>query len=386
MIAPEPFLESRGTPLSVFHRCKVLGEQGHEIDLVTYHVGSDPELRNTTLKRIPNLPFINNLPIGPSLVKIFLDVFVLLTALYLILGNRTQYDVVHAHEEAALMGVLLSRVTGLSFVYDMHSSMPQQLENFDFTSSLIVSRLFEWIERLCVRKADMIIVICQHLKRTVTQIDPAANVHLIENTPLAAEEDEDVPTAAKVRRQFEIGDRPTVVYTGTFEEYQGIDMVVKSAATVSERVDEFQYVLVGGEPQQIEAMQQLAREVGVEEFIQFTGRRPLKEMPAFREIANVLISPRVSGTNTPLKIYSYLKSGTPIVATDLYSHTQVLSSGVAELVEPTPNAFGEGIARLLEDPDRGRRLAENASRLAETEYSQDVFESKHQTAYRSVEI
>lgn len=384
MLAPEPFLESRGTPLSVFHRCQVLGKQGHEIDLVTYHVGSDPEIQNTTIKRIPNIPFIKSVPIGPSLVKIFLDAFVLLTALYLILGTWKKYDVIHAHEEAALMGVLLSRVTGLSLVYDMHSSMPQQLDNFDFTSSPIVSRLFEWIERLCIREADMIIVICQHLKHTVTQTDPAANVHLIENTPLASEEAEDVPTAANLRRQFDIENRPTVVYTGTFEEYQGIDMVVKSAATVSERVDDFQYVLVGGEPKQIEAMQQLAREMGVEEFIQFTGRRPLEEMPAFREIADVLISPRVSGTNTPLKIYSYLKSGTPVVATDVYSHTQVLSSEVAELTEPTPDAFGEGIARLLEDPNKRHRLAENATRLAETEYSQDVFESKHQTAYRSV--
>ena len=69
----------------------------------------------------------------------------------------------------------------------------------------------------------------------------------------------------------------------------------------------------------------------------FTGQQPAREIPAFVQACDILVSPRIRGTNTPLKIYSYLRSGKPIVATDLLTHTQVLSDGVARLVAPKPS-------------------------------------------------
>ena len=56
------------------------------------------------------------------------------------------------------------------------------------------------------------------------------------------------------------------------------------------------------------------------------------------QACDILVSPRIRGTNTPLKIYSYLRSGKPIVATDLLTHTQVLSPDVARLVAPDADA------------------------------------------------
>ena len=64
----------------------------------------------------------------------------------------------------------------------------------------------------------------------------------------------------------------------------------------------------------------------------------------------MLASPRIRGTNTPLKIYSYLRSGKPIVATNLITHTQVLTPDIALLVEPEAEAFAAGLARLIDDP------------------------------------
>ena len=64
----------------------------------------------------------------------------------------------------------------------------------------------------------------------------------------------------------------------------------------------------------------------------FTGQQPAREIPGFVRPRDVLVSPRIRGTNTPLKIYSYLRSGKPIVATNLLTHTQVLTPEVARLV------------------------------------------------------
>jgi hypothetical protein len=49
MIAPEPFLETRGTPISVYQRLCALFSLGHEVDLLTYHVGQDTNIPGTTI-------------------------------------------------------------------------------------------------------------------------------------------------------------------------------------------------------------------------------------------------------------------------------------------------------------------------------------------------
>ena len=92
----------------------------------------------------------------------------------------------------------------------------------------------------------------------------------------------------------------------------------------------------------------------------------------------MLVSPRIRGTNTPLKIYSYLRSGKPIVATDLLTHTQVLSPEVARLVPRR----GRGVCRrrggaTRSIPRSGRRLARAAARLADEKYSRDGVRAPH---------
>src|SRR5690606_37403222 len=108
----------------------------------------------------------------------------------------------------------------------------------------------------------------------------------------------------------------------------------------------------------------------------FTGQQPAREIPGFVAACDVLVSPRIRGTNTPLKIYSYLRSGKPIVATDLLTHTQVLSSAVARLVPPEPAPFAAAVAALFDDAGERRRLGEAARALAEAKYSLAVYLSR----------
>ena len=73
-------------------------------------------------------------------------------------------------------------------------------------------------------------------------------------------------------------------------------------------------LVVGGEPAQVEAAKAFAEAAGAGIMV-FAGQQPAREIPAFVQACDILVSPRIRGTNTPLKIYSYLRSGKPIVAT-----------------------------------------------------------------------
>jgi glycosyltransferase involved in cell wall biosynthesis len=371
MIAPEPFFEPRGTPFSEYHRIRALLELGHTVDLVTYPFGKDVSLPGLRVFRCLRPPFIHDVRIGPSLPKIALDATLALTTIRRALAER--YDVIHSHEEAGIIGVLLAAVLGVPHLYDMHSSLPQQLTNFAFTRSRLVRRAFEWMERVVVRRSRVVIVICPQLAETVSAIDASVPTVLIENAPGAGEARSDA-TGAGIRARLQI-DRatPLVLYTGTFEPYQGLDLFFAAARIVARARPDVRFVLAGGRPEQVEQARTLVASQGLAGAVLFAGQQPADEIPAFLEAADVLVSPRSQGTNTPLKIYQYLRSARPIVATRLLTHTQVLDDDVAFLTEATPEGFAGGILRAVDDPPRARVVGAQAKRLADTKYSYEAY-------------
>ena len=231
MIAPEPFFEPRGTPFSEFHRIRALVDLGHHVDLVTYPFGHDVALPGLRIFRCLRPPFVTHAPIGPSVVKIPLDAMLALTALRRALTGR--YDAIHSHEEGGVIGVLLAAIFRIPHLYDMHSSLPQQLTNFAFSRSALMRRLFLAVERIMIRHSRVVIVICPSLEETVREIDPKARTILIENAPGSAADDATPEQAAAIRRALALDEStPVVLYTGTFEAYQGLDLLFDAIALV----------------------------------------------------------------------------------------------------------------------------------------------------------
>ena len=174
MIAPEPFFEPRGTPFSEYHRIRALIELGHTVDLVTYPFGRDVAMPGLRVFRCARPPLIRDVRIGPSLAKIPLDLTLAFTAMRRAIADR--YDAVHSHEEGSIVGVLLALALGVPHLYDMHSSLPQQLTNFAFTKSRLLRHLFACMERFVVRRSNVVIVICPHLANLVSEIEPCGSV------------------------------------------------------------------------------------------------------------------------------------------------------------------------------------------------------------------
>jgi glycosyltransferase involved in cell wall biosynthesis len=379
MIAPEPFFEPRGTPFSEFHRIRALTVLGHQVDLVTYPFGQDVEMPGLRVFRSLRPPFMRRVRIGPSFEKVVLDILLTLTVLRRAIGGG--YDAIHSHEEGGLIGALLAPLLRVPHLYDMHSSLPQQLTNFAFSRSRIVTGVFRRIERLMIRRSRVVVVICPSLQDTVRAIEPAARTVLIENAPGSAEDRATPEEARHVRASLGLTlATPVVLYTGTFEAYQGLDLLFEAMQIVKRQRGDARLVLAGGKPHQIETARQQAAAAGADDVTVFAGERPAAEIPAYLLACDVLVSPRSRGTNTPLKIYQYLRSGKPIVATRLLTHTQVLSDETAILTEPSPSAFAAGIVAALNDPQRAEALGQRARHLAETKYSYDAYLEKTREA------
>lgn len=373
MIAPQPYFQYRGTPFSIRERLKALTKLGHSVDLVTYHIGQRVEIPGVRVFRSLPLPFLKNVPIGPSWVKFPLDFLLALRVLFLlpVLGR---IDFVHSHEEGALFGGLVAKLLGKPHVYDMHSSLPQQLVNYDFTKPRSLLSLAHSSETWIIRNSDAVIVVCPWLERVVMEIRSNAPVFLIENPPICPPADPSVmEKGLAMKRELGLEGKQVILYTGTFEVNQGLEIALGSIAKVVNRKPECLFLFVGGEPEQVAALKAAADEAGVGGHTLMLGQRPPLEMPVFMELASVLISPRRVGQNTPLKVYSYLQSGRPIVATDLETHRQVLDERTAILVEPNPEAFADGILRVLDDKDLANTIGTAGKTLLDDRYSWDRF-------------
>jgi glycosyltransferase involved in cell wall biosynthesis len=371
MIAPQPFFRPRGTPFSVLHRIRALVRLGHRVDLVTYPFGESPGLAGLRIIRSRRMFGVRDVPIGPSLAKLVLDGPLFARARQL--ARDPGYDLLHTHEEAGILGAWLASKLGITHLYDMHSSLPQQLENFGRFNWSPVVAAFRRLERYTLDGADGVIAICADLRDQVQASGYRGPVALIENTldfdaPALTESD-----VRAVRQRLDIGDGPAIVYTGTLEAYQGLDLLVAAAPEVVRTVPGARFVLVGGTAEQIAGLDRRARELGAGYSFVFVPAVPPADVFVYQRLADVLVTTRSRGTNTPLKLYQYLRAGRPIVATRIRSHTQVLDDDTAELVSPSPEGVAKGLVRVLTDRAHAARLADGAARLARDRYSEPAY-------------
>jgi glycosyltransferase involved in cell wall biosynthesis len=175
----------------------------------------------------------------------------------------------------------------------------------------------------------------------------------------------------------ELGIRGLVVmYVGNFEPYQGIDLLLESFALVRERTDAVDLVLIGGTALDVQKYRAKSDGLGIARNVHFLGPRPVDRLAESLAAADILVSPRITGTNTPMKLYSYLHSGKPLVATALPTHTQVADSRVAMLAEPTAPAFADAMLHLIEDEALRRRQGAAARQFIEERFTFPLFRER----------
>ena len=380
LIAPQPFFQERGTPIAVDLLLKVLAKRGDNIDILTYHEGSDTTYSaQVALHRIRKPPFARRIRPGFSFKKVLCDCFMLPKALKM--AKKRHYDLVHAVEESVFLAMLIRRLYGIPYVYDMDSSMPEQIaEKLPFLRFLLP--LMRRCERSAIRNAVAVVPVCDSLA-AIANMCGAGKVAIIRDisllnpgSPPSAEDD--------MREQLDLTG-PCFMYVGNLESYQGIDLLLESFAVLLKKIQNAVLVIVGGTRIDIGRYEKKTTSMKIHDSVRFIGPRPLHMMGRLFDAADVLVSPRVTGVNVPMKIYSYLHSGKPILATNIPGHTQVLDCGVSVLRSPRPQDFAAGMLQLAEDVALRTQLGKKGMALAEKQYSFTSFEKAVLELYEWIE-
>lgn len=361
-LAPQPFYQERGTTIAIDLLLQVLSERGDSVDVLTFHVGEDRKYPNVSLKRIA--PFFAPKAVRPgfSLRKTWCDVFLLRDSIRMMRNER--YDLVYAVEDAGFIAALLQKLFKVPFVFDMDSSMTtQMIDRFPWLG--VLDGPMRRIEAWPMRKAIAVVPMCEDLAKTARRHNDKI-VSVLSDVSLVAGSCEH--EAENLREVHNIRS-PILMYVGNLEEYQGIDLLLDCMAYLKSAGDDAVAVIIGGTPKDIAHYKKVAEEKKLTDHALFVGPRPIAQLGAYLAQGTILMSPRIHGTNTPMKVYSYLDSGVPVVATELPTHTQVMSKNEAALVEPNAADMANTVSALLKNPEERKRLATNARDLIARKHS-----------------
>ena len=366
MVIPQLFYSARGTPLSAYHRIKDLVGMGHEVEVLTYGLGDPPPDLDIVVHRARGPHFARSIKQGPSLLKIWFDVLLFVAFIGLLLRRR--YDLVYTHEEAGFLAALLCPLFRVPFVYDMHSSLPLQIRDWGFSDLEAVVSLFRFVERFTLRRARATVAISPGVAAAAHESWASAPVVTILNR-FALDEKATPEDGRRLRKSLGLApEHRVVLYAGTFVALQALDLLVDAIPAVIVRCPEARFLLVGGTKSEIDALAAQARKLGVSDKLVLVEHRPQREMPTFLAAADVLVSPRVRGINPPGKLFSYLDSGRPVVATDRPIHNQILEASFSILTPPDAAGLAAGLVTALTDRARVDEVTRRAAEVLRTKY------------------
>ena len=300
-----------------------------------------------------------------------------MTVMVLRLCLKKEYHVVHAVEESVFMAMMISWFSGTPYIYDMDSSLPRQIMD-QITILKPFGPLLRRFEAAAVRNSRGVVAVCQSLEEVAATHSDSTPIVRIEDASLLTEQQQPTPSTV-----FNIEGR-VLMYVGNLQPYQGIDLLLDAFTHVYHRVRDAQLVIIGGSKEEIRLYRGMAQRFGISERTHFLGPRPVEQLGYYLEQAKILVSPRTLGSNTPMKVFSYLESGTPLLATNLDMHTQVLDEEVALLADPNPLDMARGMCALLENEELGRRISVAAQERVQTQFCPELLDSKLSEFYQEL--
>lgn len=379
LIAPHPFYQERGTPIAVDLLCRVLSAMNVSIDIATFHEGNDRNYPNVIIHRISSRSWLKSIGPGFSIKKVICDVFLFFQVKNLIKLNN--YDLIHAVEEAAFIALYYHWRRGIPFVYDMDSSMASQLiEKMPWLTP--IKPFFTYMEAKPIKQAIHVMPMCQQMVEQAENIG-AQSITLLKDVSLVDAQESPSEDCIDLRQHYSI-DSPILMYIGNLEHYQGIDLLLNSFSLALKQNSGVNLVIIGGNEKHITHYRRQCESLNISDNVIFTGPMQIGLLNSLMSQANFLVSPRTKGGNTPMKIYTYMDSNRAILATNLDTHTQVLSEESAFLCEPNKESMAQGILALLKNKQRTLEVAKRAKEQVRREHSFEHYQDTLTKAYNGI--
>lgn len=348
-IAPTPFFADRGCHMRILGEIQALQRRGHEVLLVTYHLGRD--IDGVPTVRAKNVPWYNKLEAGPAMGKFYLDWLLLLKTIEAI--HSFNPDVIHGHlHEGAFIGQLARAITRrpLPVVFDVQGSLTLELDSYGWLNKMPFVRPLFWLvekhithhSEQCVGSNVDVGVFLQERMGL-----PASRVHTIIDGVHMGFFDGSAGRDLKAELGIDPS-RPIVLYTGALLASKGTDNYFKAIPEVLAQIPNAFFLVVG---YPVEQSQALVQSLGVGEHVKFMGQVDYFELPDYLAIGDVAVDPKedVAGEASG-KIINYMGGGLAVACFDNANNRAFLGDTGAFAPQATPSGLAQAIVDLLRDP------------------------------------
>ena len=287
----------------------------------------------------------------------------------------------HGIEETGMIAVILARLTGGKAIFEKHSDPFSYKKGFLKNCLLSV---YAWVEKLTVRWTDGVIGTGPGLVQQVNDMGTATPAFHIFDIPSSLVEPEQ-SNVDRVRKELVQQDNELLItFVGSFAVYQGVDLLLASIPLVVRENGDARFIIIGGTEEEINERKENLQKDGVADSVTFLGKIAPDLLPDYLAASDILLSPRTSGVNTPLKLLDYLKIGRPIVATDVVANRLILDDSTSVLTPAEPSAMAKGIASLLDDPMRREKMGKKGRQLHEKKYNFKEYTKRLGDCYEQV--
>jgi glycosyltransferase involved in cell wall biosynthesis len=313
-ITPTPFFSDRGCHTRILGEYLSLTKYGHQIELVTYHLGRDVE--DVVIHRTIKIPWYRKVEAGPSYHKIYIDGLLCLKSLSRVIKFKP--DIIHGHlHEGALIGGVVGWLTRIPVIADMQGSLYRELidHNF-FKQNGLVSKIWKFIENTILKMPKFIITSSEFTSNyfhdehgvpleKIETVNDGTNAHLIHPT----EKNEKLLVSLGIPK-----DKKIAIYVGVLTKYQGIGLMLETLVHLKRMGSNIFFVIIGFP--KIEYYEHMAREMGIEDMIKFMGKISYFDVNKYLNIADIGITAKLSKTEANIKVLDYMAAGLPVVLFD----------------------------------------------------------------------
>ena len=376
-ISTQPFFEWRGSSIRVKFNILALEALGYDVDLLAPPIGQDVAEIKSRVVRTWSIPGVTKLSIGPSLLKLVFDVFLLFKGLHLALTRR--YDVIHGTEEGGSIAWLISVLFRTRCIYEKHSD-PSSYKKKGLRN--IVMSAYRGVEAFTARRADAVITTGPGLAKQAKSYAPHTSVYCIPDIPSSLIESDAHQVQELRERLLAEGESILITYVGSFAVYQGIDLLFETIPLVLNAAPNVRFVVIGGSSIEIDNYSKQLGDFAKQ--VEFVGRVDPDVLPNWLSASDIVLAPRRAGINTPLKILDYFKAGTAIVATDTDANRLILDNKCARLCHYSSQSFFEEIYELVNNRELRDELAKNGRERYESTYNFSVFKKQLGDVYQSL--
>jgi glycosyltransferase involved in cell wall biosynthesis len=360
MLAACPFPANHGTPGSIREMAEAISERGHDVHLVTYHMGEEISVDGPRIHRIAPLTDERGVVVGPTVRRPLYDLQMVFKSIEVI--RQYDIDLIHAHGyEAALVAWLARMATGVPVVCSAHNTMSDELPSYKFIRPRwVASALGAALDAFVPRIGDRTIPHSANIERFYVAKGLRSRTESVIYKGIKLDH-LSVADGTRVRQEYRLGNGPTMLYAGVMNEFQRLDMLLEAMARVIWIEPTARLLLVVTIPSErhLAVVREYAAKLGIADKVILTDPQSLARMPEFLAASDVTVVPRPQSPGFPIKILNYMAARKPCVL--FASSAGGLTHGEnAYLVESdTVAALAEAILELIRDVELRERLAQS---------------------------